>query len=361
MRLLIKTLLTVLILAAAGGGYWWIYLRPVPDANAAQGAGGPPPGFAMPVEAAAAKPGTIDRRITAIGTLRSDESVMIRPEIAGRIARILFEEGKPVKQGQVLVELDQSTAKAELAEAMASLKLSQANAQRAQELYSRGSGSAQSRDQAISKLHADEAAVALSKAKLEKTTLAAPMDGVLGLRRVSVGAYVNAGQDIVNLEKIDPIKVDFRVPEVFFEAVRVGRKITLTLDALPGRTFAGEIYAIDPQIDVDGRSIVIRARLPNPDGALRPGLFARVTLVLPSSGRNVVVPEQALVPVGSDEYVYKVVDGKAILSKVELGERRNGMVEIAEGVAAGDTVITAGQIKLRNGMPVKVIPANPTS
>jgi membrane fusion protein (multidrug efflux system) len=355
MKFLVKSLLTILILAAAAGGYWYFYLRPTPAAVAAT-AGGPPQGMAMPVEAVQVKAGTINRRITAVGTLRSDESVMIRPEVAGRVTTVQFEEGKPAKKGQVLLQLDTAVARAELAEAKASLALSQANSERAEELYRRGSGSAQARDQAVAKLRADEAQVQLSQAKLDKMTLAAPMNGLLGLRRVSVGDYVNVGQDIVNLEAVDPIKVDFRVPEIFFPAVKVGQTIEVTIDALPGRTFSGAIYAIDPLIDPAGRSIVIRARLPNPDEALRPGTFARVTLVLPTDRPAVLVPEQALVPIGSDHFVYKVVDGKAQLAKVKIGERRDAVVEVVEGLSPGDTVVTAGQHKLRNGVPVQIAP-----
>jgi membrane fusion protein, multidrug efflux system len=357
MRVLVKFLIVVLLLGVSAGGYWWFYLRQPPGAAAAPG--GPPAGFALPVEGVAAKEGNINRQITAVGSLRSDESVTIRPEVAGRIAQVNFKEGGRVKQGSVLVTLDDATARAELAEAKAMLALGQSNAQRAEELLARGAGSAQARDQAIANLRTAEARVALLQARLEKMTLAAPIDGVVGLRKVSPGEYVQAGQEIVNLENVDPIKVDFRVPEIWFAAIKVGQKIVVRLDALPERSFEGEVYAIDPLIDVEGRSIVLRARLPNPEDLLRPGLFARVTLVLPKDKPAVLVPEAALVPIGSDQFVFKVVEGKATLAKVKISDRRNGMVEVTEGLAAGETVVTAGQIKLRNGMPVQVVPGAP--
>lgn len=360
MRVLVKTVLAVALLALSAGGYWWFYLRAPEAASAAQG-GGAPAGFALPVEAVQAKEGNINRQITAVGTLRSDESVTIRPEIAGRVAQISFEEGRRVRQGDVLVTLDAATWRAELDEAKATLVLAQSNAQRAEELHARGSGSAQARDQAVATLNSSRARVTLLQARLEKTTLVAPINGVVGLRKVSPGAYVEAGQEIVNLENVDPIKVDFRVPEIWFAAVKFGQKIALKLDALPDRSFEGEVYAIDPQIDVEGRSIVLRARVPNPDDALRPGLFARITLVLPKDKPAVIVPEAVLMPIGSDQFVFKVVDGKAALTKVKLGDRRGGLVEITEGLVAGDTVVTGGQIKLRNGMPVQVAPGAPAS
>jgi membrane fusion protein (multidrug efflux system) len=360
MRALVKTILALALLALSAGGYWWFYLRAPGAASAAQG-GGAPPAFAMPVEAVQAKEGNINRQITAVGTLRSDESVTIRPEVAGRVAQISFEEGRRVRQGEVLLKLDEATWRAELDEARAILALAKSNAQRADELHARGSGSAQARDQAMATLHGAEARVALLQARLEKTALVAPINGVVGLRKVSPGAYVEAGQEIVNLENVDPIKVDFRVPEIWFAAVKVGQKIAVKLDALPGRNFEGEVYAIDPQVDVEGRSIVLRARVPNADDLLRPGLFARVTLVLPKEKPAIIVPEAVLMPIGSDQFVFKVVDGKAALTKVKLGDRRGGMVEITEGLAAGDTVVTGGQIKLRNGMSVQVVPGAPAS
>ena len=361
MNIFIKALVALAILAGAAGGYWWYYLRPGPGGSAAQGMGGPPGGFAMPVESAKAKSGNIPRQISAIGTLRSDESVTIRPEISGRVAQIHFSEGKRVRQGDVMVTLDAATAKAELAAERATLSLMQSTTQRADELYAKGAGSAQARDQALSNLRTSEARIALLQARLEKMTLVAPMNGVVGLRKVSVGEVLQSGQEIVNLENVDPIKVDFRVPEIWFASVKVGQKIDLAIDALPGRDFKGEIYAIDPQIDVEGRSIVIRARVPNPDDTLRPGLFSRVTLTLPKSQPSVLIPEQALVPIGSDQFVFKIVEGKAKMTKVKIGDRRNAMVEVTEGLADGDEIVTAGQIKIRDGVPVQPMPAPPPS
>jgi membrane fusion protein (multidrug efflux system) len=184
----------------------------------------------------------------------------------------------------------------------------------------------------------------------------APFDGVVGLRKVSVGDFVNVGQDMVNLEQIDPLKADFRVAELYLAAVRTGQRIELRVDAFPDETFTGAVYAIDPLIDESGRSIVLRARLPNQDGRLRPGLFARVTLVLNERDDAIQVPEQALVPQGQEQFVFRVVDGKAALTKVEVGIRREGMVEIVEGLGPEDEVVTAGQLKIRDGAPVQPLP-----
>jgi membrane fusion protein (multidrug efflux system) len=180
---------------------------------------------------------------------------------------------------------------------------------------------------------------------------------VVGLRKVSVGDFVGVGQDMVNLEQIDPLKADFRVAEIYLAALRRGQRIELTVDAFPGENFTGEVYAIDPLIDESGRSILLRARLPNSDGVLRPGLFARVTLVLNEREDAVQVPEQALVPQGQDQYVFRVVDGKAVFTEVSVGIRREGMVEILDGLGPDDEVVTAGQLKIRDGAAVNPVAA----
>lgn len=356
----------VVLLAAVfiGGAYWFFALRPAQMAGGPgrSGAGGPPAGFAMPVEAAAVRVGTSQREVLAVGSLRSNESVTIRPEVAGRIARINFSEGEKVKSGQVLVQIDASVPKAELAQAQAALALSRSNFERAEELMRRGAGTQRAFDEARAHLRTDEATVQLAEARLEKYAIAAPFDGIVGLRRVSVGDFVSAGTEIVNLEQIDPVKVDFRVPEVFLAGVRQGQPIVVTVDALPGREFRGEVFAIDPLVDASGRSIVIRARVANPGDTLRPGLFARVVLTLEERANAIFVPEQALVPVGDQHFVFKVVDGRqpgmraVSYVPVTLGQRQRGEVEILSGLQAGDMVVTAGVLKIRDGMPVQIVP-----
>jgi membrane fusion protein (multidrug efflux system) len=283
--------------------------------------------------------------------------VVIRPEVAGRIAEIRFEEGHRVEQGQILVVLDDSVPRAEVEQVEAALVLSRANHERAIDLLQRGAGTTKARDETLAQLRADEAALELARARLDKTVIRAPFDGVVGLRRVSVGDFVDVGRDIVNLEQIDPLKADFRVAEVYLAAVGPGQQIELSADAFPGESFAGEVYAIDPLIDESGRSIVLRARLPNRDDRLRPGLFVRVTLVLNERDDAIQVPEQALVPQGQDQFVFRVVDGKAALTKVTAGIRRDGMVEITEGLGPEDEVVTAGQLKIRDGAEVKPVGA----
>ncbi len=265
-----------------------------------------------------------------------------------------FAEGQPVKQGALLFTLDDAVYRADLATAEANLQLSQRNNERAIELLQRNAGTVRARDEAEAQLTINHAEVDLARAQLDKTRITAPFDGVVGLRKVSVGGYVTPGQDLVNLEDIDPIKVDFPVPERALSEVEVGQAIEITVDAWPEKTFNGKVYAIDPQIDAAGRSIAIRATIDNRERLLRPGLFAAVRLIT-EQREAALVPEQAIFAQAGKPYVYKVVDGAARLSEVVLGERRVGQAEIRSGLAAGDVVVTAGQMKLRDGTPVRVI------
>lgn len=372
----------LLVLAALAGGAYWYFVKQggtvaglTAMVNGAISGGAPaqggasggaagaskPPGGAppMPVEAAQVRVGTVERTVTAVGSLLSNESVVVRPEIAGRISEIAFKEGQRVAKGTVLVRLDDAIARATLAQAQASIAFSRAELSRADQLVRQNTGPLRNREQASAKLLADEAAVQLARAQLDKQVIAAPFDGVLGLRKVSVGDFVQAGKDIVNLEDIDTLKLDFRVPEMFLPAVKVGQTVRVAVDAFGGRSFDGTVYAIDPLVDVNGRALAIRARVPNPDGSLRPGLFARVSLTLTTVPDAVLIPEQAIVAFGKDQFVFKVVDGKVVQTRVVLGERRNAEVEIAKGLAPGDMVVTAGQLKIRDGVPVTVLPAKP--
>lgn len=314
---------------------------------------GPP---AVPVEVAPVAVETVLNEVTAIGTLLSNESVVIRPEIAGLVTEIAFEEGTEVAQGALLFRLDDSIYQAELEDAQARLQLSQRNYERARDLHERGAGTARARDEAESELRTARAAVALATARLEKTRIHAPVSGVLGLRHVSQGDYVEPGQDLVNLEDIQPLKVDFSIPERYLSSLEIGQRVQITADAFPREEFTGEVYASNPQIDVNGRSIEVRARIDNTDRRLRPGLFVRVRLELSRDEDAIVIPEQALVPRDEDIFVYKLEqDDTAALTKVEIGQRKYGRVEILEGLAKGDTVVVAGQLKLNDGAKVQPI------
>jgi membrane fusion protein (multidrug efflux system) len=363
------------IAAAAGAGYW-LGQRPAatqgaaPATGAPGGApakgpgmagapGGPGGGGGVPVEVVKVATTSLPQSITTVGSLRSDESVTVRPEVAGRIAAINFQEGQRVAKGVVLVRLDPTINEAEVQQARANLKLARSKYERAVDLAKSNFISGQARDEAENNLRVAEAALALVEARLAKTEIKAPFAGVIGLRSVSVGDYVKEGADIVNLESIDPLKVDFRVPEVYLRQVKVGQALQVALDAFPGKTFEGRVYAMNPLLDAAGRAVVIRAQVKNADASLRPGMFARVRLITSEAADALVVPEQALVPQGTEQFVFKVADGRAVRAKVEVGQRREAMAEVLSGLSAGDVVVVAGHQRLRDGVPVTVKGGDP--
>lgn len=316
--------------------------------------GGPPGGMALPVEAAAVETGPVSRAVSTVGTLRANESVMIRSEIAGRVAAVHFREGDTVTENAPLISLDDAELRAQLAESAATVKLAELNFARAQEIYDKKLLSKQNYDEALARLSEARARRNLQQARLAKTRIHAPFSGVLGLRRVSAGDYIKEGDDIVNLEDIHSLKLDFRVPENYLAGVKQEQEVNVQVDAYPGEPFSGTVYAIDPRLDEQTRSVLLRARIPNPGLRLRPGMFARVALVLEHRAEALLIPEQALWPIGDEQFVFRIVDGKALLTKVQTGQREGGKVEIGAGLSAGDTVVTAGQTKLRDGMAVQV-------
>jgi membrane fusion protein, multidrug efflux system len=311
------------------------------------------PGGATPVELGKPEKLNWQKSVLAVGSLRSDESVIVRAEQSGRITSLGFKEGQPVRVGQVLVQLDDSVARAELEQARANQKLGKAKFDRAVELKQRNFISGQAQDEAENAMRVADAAVSLADAKLAKLTIKAPFSGTAGLRTASTGDYVKDGQDIVNLEKTDPIKVDFKVPEIFQSKIKVGQALSVTLDALPGQTFTGKVFAVNPQLDTNGRAVVLRAQMDNRGSVLKPGMFARVRLTLADTGETVVVPEQSVAMQGEDQIMFKVVDGRAMRTKVEVGQRRDGKVEIMEGVSGDDTIVIAGWQRLRDGAAVR--------
>lgn len=291
---------------------------------------------------------------TAVGTLKSNESVVLRPETSGRIAAIHFKDGQVVRRGALLLSLDAGIQEAELQQARANLALAQANQQRNEDLFQKKFISQQSLDNTKAALKVQEASVALAEARLAKTRIRAPFDGVVGIRNVSVGDYVKEGEELVNVEDIATLKVDFRLPEAYLGRLERGQTLEVSSDALPGVPFQATLEAVDPLVDVNGRSISCRALLPNREGRLRPGMFVRSRLVFGERKDALMLPEQAVVT-GARPRVFRVEEGKARAVTVQLGVRRDGRVEILEGLALGDTIITAGQLKVRDGMPVRPV------
>lgn len=325
---------------------------PAPAAAAA-------PKPALPVKAEAVKLTKVSDDVTAVGSLLAEESVVIRPEIDGRITALHFQEGQAVAAGARLVSLDGSEYDAQLAAVRADLKTEQQRLVRTRELQQQNFISKDALEVQVGNVDRLKAREAEAESKLAKTVIRAPFAGTVGLRMVSPGAYVKAGQDIVRMESIGSLKVDFRIPETFLAKVKSNQEIVVNVDAYPHENFTGRVYAIEPMVDERTRTVAMRARIPNQSNKLKPGMFVRVAVTLESRPNALTVPEEAIWPQGKDSFVFKVVDGKAALTKVEIGNRQPGKVEIVKGVAANDVVVTEGQIKLRDGAPVSVIAPPP--
>ena len=353
----------------ASGAAWWLQQRS-PAPSAAGPAAAPVPagaasgtGQRMPaVEVAKVEATTLVDEAQSVGSLRSRQGVMMRPEVAGRVKAILFTEGQRVSKGQLLVQLDDQLQAAQVAQAKAEMSIAQANHQRNQELVAQNFISKRSVDESAAALEVAQAKHDLALATLQRLKIVAPFDGVTGLKQVSVGDYLKDGADIVNLEDIDAVLVDFRLPERFQSKIRAGQVAQLSVDALPGRPFSALVQAVDPLIDANGRSVGIRGCIDNRQRQLRPGMFARVNTVFSVREQALTVPEEAIVPQGGRAFVVKVVPGEtpeSLVSQrvaVKTGVRQPGKVEIVEGLEAGDTVVTAGHQRLqKDGTPVRVI------
>lgn len=324
------------------------------DKSAQQG----PPGGGMPptpVETAKAEARELPDSLNAVGSLRAIESVVVRPEVSGKLVKMPALEGQRVQAGTLLFALDAEIAQAEYDEALAAVRASERNRPRIIELAGKQLISKSDADAALATSEINKAKLASAKARLDKTQIRAPFEGVLGLRQVSVGEYVNAGQALVELVRLDPMEVEFQVPENQADRLAVGQAVDVQADAFPGERFTAKVSAVSPSVQLSGRSIGIRARLANPGNRLKPGQFVQVKLALSAVDPVLMVPEQAIWPSGEQKMVYVVKDGKADLRPVTLGVREPGWVAVSSGLSAGDEVVISGQMKLFPGAPVAAV------
>lgn len=369
----IYTLVAVTGIAAASGAAWWYQNQPkasagveakaitgsvaAPSSNASAGTQRPPT-----VEVAKVEVIRLIDDTQAVGNLRSRQSVVLRPEISGRITQLNFKDGDRVRKGQLLVQFDDQLPQAQVKQSQAELSIAQANHKRNQDLVAQNFISQRTVDESAANLEVAQAKLALAQVTAARLKILAPFDGMTGIRTVNPGDYLKDGADIVNVEDIEAVFVDFRLPERFLTKIKKGQSAAVDLDALPGRKFVAFVQAIDPLIDANGRSVGIRACIDNRGGTLRPGMFARVNAVFGVREKALVVPEEAIVPQGQKQFVIKVVDGRdkdsqiSQRTEVKVGIRRPGKVEILEGLVEGDVVIIAGQQRVqKDGMSVKVM------
>jgi membrane fusion protein (multidrug efflux system) len=296
--------------------------------------------------------------LEAIGTLVATQGVFVSAEIAGKVREIHFESGEPVEAGAMLLQLDDNIEQAEVQGLIAEAGLGKLEFERAAQLLNDKLGSQADYDRTRANLQKTQADLAAKRALLEKKAIRAPFPGILGIRQVDVGAYLEPGDKIVSLQQLDPIYADFSLPERYQSSISSGQRVSVQVKAWPDEQFEGVISAIDPRIDSNTRSTRIRATLANPKLLLRPGMFAEVRLLLPTRGKVVTVPQTAIMynPYGDAVFVVQQVEAGLVVEyrQVQTGAVRDGHVEIITGLQAGERVVSAGQLKLRNGVPVSI-------
>lgn len=314
-----------------------------------------PAGFAIPVEVTSIRRGTYIRSIQAAGTLHAYQAVIMRPEVTGRITNILYTDGHPVQKDDLLVSLDDSIPKATLEAAMAKLALSESESKRSDSLYKKQATSLNERDTAFAKHQVDKSEVDQAKAHLAKMSIKAPFAGVIGVTQVHIGDFVNPGQPMVDLVQLDPIFVDFHIPEIYLNDIYLNQNIEISSPIFKDKTSEGIVTAINPKIDPIAHSIYMRGQLSNADRTLRPGLFVTVNIILGRHENTLFIPDEAIISQQDKQFVYCVEDNKAVLTEVVLGERNNNEVVVLKGLKPSDVVVSAGQIKLQPGAPVHPI------
>ncbi len=310
----------------------------------------------LPAEVVRVEAERLESSITAVGVLEANESVILSPEQSGRISEILFKEGETVKAGTPLFKLDSAIYQATLEQVKARVRLSQLEYERAASLLQKRVGSQTDRDAKLAQLEADQAELALANTRLDKMTVRAPFTGTIGLRQVSPGDFVNVGQALVELADTQSLKVQFSVSERHLSKLRTGQPIQLSVDALDGMKLEGNVYAIAPSSNPNSHNISLRAKVPNPGGELKPGLFVRIVIPTGSDDQALMVPEQALILDGDSTLLMQMDEQNQVqLVPVTTGARRYGDVQILTGIQAGAVIVTAGHQKLHPGMPITPI------
>src|SRR6266446_1054126 len=322
--------------AAAGGG--------------GGAAGGAPMG--LPVEVVVARMDTVRDEIAATGQIEAVQSIDLRPEVDGRIVEIVIREGQEVEQGTPLFKVDDAQLRAQVAQLEAQRDLAQQALARAKDLAQQNASSTADLEKAEAEMRSAQAQYDLQRDRLERTTVRAPFAGVVGQRYVSLGDYVTNSTKLASLHTVNPQRATFQVPERFARSLSPGQAVSFRVAAIAGRDFIGQVDFVDPIVQLPGRTILVKARVPNPQRLLQPGMFIEARLVTAVRANAIVIPEDAVVPAEGTSSVWVVVAGKADRRKVSLGVRTPGFVEVTDGVKAGEQVVTGGLELLAPGAPV---------
>ncbi len=314
----------------------------------------------LQVDGVIVKASDFTNNLEITGTLEANETVELHSEVSGLITDINFKEGTNVSKGSLLIKINDRDIQAQLQEALTKQRLSATNENRSKQLLEKGAISQEEYDTSLADLQSLKAQTQLIRAQLAKTAIYAPFSGKIGLRSVSVGEYLTPASVIANLSSINPLKISFAVPEKYIGQVKLNSEITFTTDGF-NKTFSGRIFAIEPGINTQTRTLQIKALVPNADNELRPGSFARIKLALSTAKDVLLIPNQAIIPVLEGKTVYVSKGGKAQQVNVEAGTRTAEYIVITSGLKVGDTVLTTGAMALKPDAAVKVTVVNQKS
>ncbi|MNK15144.1 Multidrug resistance protein MexA precursor [compost metagenome] len=319
------------------------------------GKGGPSKG--LQVDGIVVTAGDFTNDLEVTGTLEANESVELRSEVSGLVTSINFKEGANVSKGSLLVKINDRDIQAQLQQALTKQQLSATNENRSKQLLEKGAISQEEYDTSLADLQSLKAQTQLIRAQLAKTAIYAPFSGKIGLRSISVGGYITPTTLIATLSSVNPLKISFSVPEKYIGQIKLNSEMSFTTDGL-NKTFSGKVFAIEPGINTQTRTLQIKALVPNPNDELRPGSFAKIKLALSTVKDALLIPNQAIIPVLKGKTVYITKDGKAEQVAVEAGTRTADHIVITSGLNVGDTVLTTGAMALKPGAPVKVTVIN---
>jgi len=327
--------------------------------NSGMGAGAKSPGNKggkpqqMVVNGIVVQATSFANNLDVTGTIEANESVALQSEVSGLVTGIYFKEGSNVSKGSLLVKINDRDIQAQLQEALTKQNLSSANENRARQLLQKGAISQEEYDTALADLKSLKAQAQLIRAQLAKTSVIAPFSGKIGLRSISAGEYITPTKIIANLLSTNPVKVNFSVPEKYMGQIKVNSTITFRTDGST-QLYTGKVFALEPGINAQTRTLQIKALAPNQNNELRPGSFAKVSLTLDKIENAILIPNQAIIPVLRGKTVFISKNGKAKQVEVQSGTRTDENILITSGLKIGDTVLTTGALSLKDGAPVKV-------
>ena len=314
--------------------------------------GGGGGGMGLPVEAAVARLDTVRDEIAATGQIEAVQSIDLHPEVEGRITDILIREGQEAEKSTPLFKVDDAQLQAQVAQLEAQRDLARQDLGRVKQLAQQNASSAADLERADATARSAQAQYDQARIKLERTTVRAPFAGVVGQRYVSLGDYVTTSTRLVSLHTVNPQRAAFQVPERFARDLKPGQNVSFRVAAIPGRDFTGQVDFVDPVVQLPGRTILVKARVPNPARLLQPGMFIEAHLVIAVRPKAIIIPEEAVVPAEGANAVWVVIEGKANRRQVELGVRTPGFVEVTKGVNPGEQVVVGGLELLAPGAPV---------